>query len=114
MKLSLLRLITHSHYKPEQRWNFGNIEGSIFIRQKGNTMELSSKLPEVGLTIFAKMTGLANKHGAVNLSQGFPEADIDSFLIDSVKSAIDEGFNQYSPMPGTADLLEALSRKTKT
>jgi len=76
-------------------------------------MELSSKLPDIGLTIFAKMTGLANQHGAVNLSQGFPEADIDPFLLQSVKVALDEGYNQYAPMPGTVDLLEALSRKTQ-
>ena len=38
-------------------------------------MHLTSKLPDLGVTIFAVMTQLANKHGAINLSQGFPDFD---------------------------------------
>jgi len=40
-------------------------------------MEIDSKLPEVGVTIFTVMSKLANDHGAINLSQGFPDYKID-------------------------------------
>lgn len=38
-------------------------------------MTISSKLPDVGTTIFTAMAALAAEHGAVNLSQGFPDFD---------------------------------------
>ena len=36
-------------------------------------MQIVSKLPEVGTTIFSVMSALAKEHGAINLSQGFPD-----------------------------------------
>jgi methionine transaminase len=36
-------------------------------------MPLFSKLPDVGITIFTVMSKLAADHGAINLSQGFPD-----------------------------------------
>ena len=38
-------------------------------------MTIHSKLPNVGTTIFTIMSGLADQHGAINLSQGFPNFD---------------------------------------
>ena len=38
-------------------------------------MKIGSKLPQVGVTIFAEMSKLANDHKAINLSQGFPDFD---------------------------------------
>ena len=40
-----------------------------------------SKLPHTGTSIFAVMTQLANEHGAINLSQGFPDFNISEGLI---------------------------------
>ena len=48
------------------------------------TVPVSSKLPDVGVSIFAVMTRLANEHGAINLSQGFPDFDCDPALVDAV------------------------------
>ena len=39
-------------------------------------MNFQSKLPNVGTTIFTVMSALANKHEAINLSQGFPNFDL--------------------------------------
>ena len=39
--------------------------------------KINSKLPEVDTTIFSKMSALANKHNAINLSQGFPGFKVD-------------------------------------
>ncbi|MDU8884895.1 methionine aminotransferase [Yeosuana sp. MJ-SS3] len=70
-----------------------------------------SKLPQVQLSIFSKMTALANKHKAINLSQGFPNFKSDSALIDLVSHAMRSGYNQYAPMPGILALREAIANK---
>jgi len=73
--------------------------------------EIPSKLPQVGLSIFAIMTKLANDHGAVNLSQGFPDFPISEKLISRVNHFMQQGFNQYAPMPGIKPLRDAISEK---
>jgi methionine aminotransferase len=62
-------------------------------------------------SIFAYMSALAEKHKAINLSQGFPDFPVDPKLIDCVVKAMHEGFNQYAPMPGWRPLREKLSVK---
>jgi methionine aminotransferase len=75
------------------------------------TPALTSRLPEVGTTIFSVMSALAVKHGAVNLGQGFPDFDCDPGLIDAVTAAMCAGHNQYPPMPGVPALRQALAAK---
>ena len=72
---------------------------------------MRSKLPSGGVSIFAVMTRLANDHGAINLSQGFPDFDCAPELIEAVARHMREGHNQYAPMPGVVALREALSAK---
>lgn len=72
---------------------------------------LTSKLPASGVSIFAVMTRLANEHGAINLSQGFPDFDCDPELVDTVVRYMRGGHNQYAPMPGVLALREALAMK---
>jgi methionine aminotransferase len=57
------------------------------------------------------MTQLANKHGAINLSQGFPDFDTHPELISLVEKYMRAGHNQYAPMPGVMDLREAIANK---
>jgi methionine transaminase len=75
------------------------------------TPTLRSKLPAGGVSIFAVMTRLANEHGAINLSQGFPDFDCAPALVDAVTRHMRAGHNQYAPMPGVLALREALSAK---
>jgi len=72
---------------------------------------IESRLPDVGVSIFAVMTRLASEHGAINLSQGFPDFACDPELIDSVHRFMQAGDNQYAPMPGVLALREALAAK---
>jgi methionine transaminase len=72
---------------------------------------LRSKLPAAGTTIFSVMSALAQKHGAVNLGQGFPDYPIDPALIDLVAAAMRAGHNQYPLMPGVLALREAIAAK---
>lgn len=70
-----------------------------------------SKLPHVGTTIFTIMSGLANEHQAINLSQGFPNFPCDEKLLDLVTQAMKSGFNQYAPMAGVPILRERIAQK---
>jgi methionine aminotransferase len=74
-------------------------------------IDLPSKLPRVGPSIFSEMTRLANAHGAINLSQGFPDFDPHPELMDLVAAFIRKGCNQYAPMPGVALLRERIAAK---
>ena len=74
-------------------------------------MEFTSKLPATGTTIFAVMSRIAAEHGAINLSQGFPDFDADDDLLRCVADAIYSGHNQYAPMPGLPELNEAIADK---
>lgn len=76
-------------------------------------ISLSSKLPNVGVTIFAVMSKLANDTGAINLSQGFPDFDVDPELRDLVQKYMALGYNQYAPMQGVPALRQQISKKTK-
>ena len=78
-----------------------------------STISIASKLPDVGISIFAVMTRLANEHGAINLSQGFPDFDCDPALVDAVEQAMRDGHNQYAPMPGVLALREAIAAKVQ-
>ncbi len=72
-------------------------------------MELTSKLPGYGASIFSVMSGLAVKHQAINLSQGFPEFNPPIELQEAVADAMRKGRNQYAPMPGIPELRELLA-----
>jgi methionine aminotransferase len=75
------------------------------------TAPLTSKLPRVGTTIFTVMSRLAAEHGAINLSQGFPDFDPPARLVDLVTEHMRAGRNQYAPMTGWPALREAVAEK---
>ncbi|HMM53681.1 MAG TPA: pyridoxal phosphate-dependent aminotransferase [Candidatus Desulfobacillus sp.] len=70
-----------------------------------------SRLPRVGTTIFSVMSRLAAEHGAINLSQGFPDFAPPPLLFDLVARHMHAGANQYAPMAGAAALREAIADK---
>ena len=70
-----------------------------------------SKLPKVETTIFTKMSSMAASHGALNLSQGFPDFSIDKVLLECAKKSMSSGKNQYAPMPGILSLREKIAEK---
>lgn len=73
--------------------------------------QLTSKLPNVGTSIFAVMSKLALEHNAINLSQGFPDFPISEKLVARVNHYMKKGFNQYAPMPGVPVLRKAIADK---
>lgn len=72
---------------------------------------MQSKLPHIQTNIFSVMGALAKTHDAINLSQGFPDFDISSELIELVHTAMLQGHNQYAPMAGILELRCALAQK---
>ncbi len=70
-----------------------------------------SKLPNVGTTIFTVMSKMAQDHGAINLSQGFPDFEPDQRLLDKVTYYLGHGKNQYPPMTGVPELRQAIAEK---
>lgn len=76
-----------------------------------HTPTLTSRLPQVGTTIFTVMSALAAEYGAVNLGQGFPDFDCDPALLDAVGQALRAGHNQYAPMAGVPLLRQAVAAK---
>jgi methionine transaminase len=74
---------------------------------------LSTKLPDIGTSIFTVMSKLAADVGAINLGQGFPDFDCDPALIETVARHMREGKNQYAPSFGLMALREAIAAKYK-
>ena len=64
------------------------------------TPAITSRLPDVGTTIFTTMSALASQHRAINLGQGFPDFDCDPALIGAVTQAMGDGHNQYRRWAG--------------
>ena len=75
---------------------------------------LTSRLPEVGTTIFSVMSALASEHGAINLSQGFPDFDAPAELLALLDQYARAGHNQYAPMTGVPVLREAIAAESGT
>jgi aspartate/methionine/tyrosine aminotransferase len=73
-------------------------------------MSTAHRFAPFGTTIFAEMTALANKHQAVNLSQGFPDFDGPKMGKDTACEAICGGHNQYAPMAGIAMLRNTIAQ----
>ena len=71
-----------------------------------------SKLPNITTSIFSVMSQLANEHGAINLSQGFPNFPEDERLLQISERIIRENIHQYTPMAGLPSLLEKIANQT--
>jgi len=74
-------------------------------------LQIHSKLPDVGTTIFTVMSGLANQYNAINLGQGFPDYQMSEALMNKVNEVMHKGWNQYVPMQGYLPLRESIAEK---
>jgi len=63
----------------------------------------------LGTTIFAEMSDLARRTGAINLGQGFPDADGPPEIVEAAVEAMRTGHNQYAPGPGVPALRAAIA-----
>ena len=67
-------------------------------------LKIHSRLPDIGTSIFAVMSKMAQEHQAINLSQGFPDFPVSEELIGLIHQSMQAGHNQYAPMPGVPAL----------
>ena len=74
-------------------------------------VQLRSKLPDVGTTIFTVIGQLSSQYQAINLSQGFPDFQAEPALFEATLRAMSEGRNQYPPMAGMPELRAAIAGK---
>ncbi|SDO93805.1 N-succinyldiaminopimelate aminotransferase [Nakamurella panacisegetis] len=72
-------------------------------------MPLVPALAPFRTTIFAEMSALAARTGAINLGQGFPDSDGPPAMLEAAQQAIRDGFNQYPPGPGIPALRRAIA-----
>jgi N-succinyldiaminopimelate aminotransferase len=73
----------------------------------------SARIAGLGTTIFAEMSALALRTGAVNLGQGFPDTDGPVEVIDAAADALRGGRNQYAPGTGVPELRHAIAAHQK-
>jgi methionine aminotransferase len=71
-------------------------------------MNLKSKLPNVGITIFTVMSKMATDNNAINLSQGFPNFPIDPILVELLQRKASDNIHQYNPMAGNPLLMNEI------
>jgi len=79
--------------------------------QASFTPNFSSRLPQVGTTIFTVMSQLAREYDAVNLGQGFPDFPMSEELTGLVNKAMQDGHNQYAHMNGYPLLRKRIADK---
>lgn len=72
---------------------------------------VNARLRPFGTSVFAEMSRLALEHGAINLSQGFPDFEGPPELIEAVTRAMKGGLNQYARSQGALPLVEAIARQ---
>ncbi len=71
-------------------------------------LRTAARIHGLGTTIFTEMTALAERTGAINLGQGFPDTDGPAEIIEAAVAALHAGANQYAPLAGVAALREAV------
>jgi len=71
--------------------------------------QIAQRLDGVATTVFAEMSALAVRTGALNLGQGFPDSDGPSMAIDVAVDALRTGRNQYPPGAGIPELRDAIA-----
>ena len=99
---------------PVGRFRYGVTLGGMGIlsgawRRTAAGAGLLSATGEVAPTIFAEISALAGRTGAINLGQGFPDEDGPAEVREAARAAILDGVNQYPPGRGMPDLLQAIS-----
>jgi methionine aminotransferase len=72
-------------------------------------LNIQSRLPDISTSIFAIMSKMAADHGAINLSQGFPDFQVDPIVVDLIHKQMRAGHNQYAPMPGVPALRHVIA-----
>ena len=74
----------------------------------------AERLAGFGTSIFTEMSALAERTGAINLGQGFPDEDGPVEVLDAASAALYAGANQYAPLPGVPALRAAIAEHQRS
>ncbi len=74
---------------------------------------VSERVQQFPESVIREMTRVAAAHGAVNLSQGYPDFDPPQEIVQAAKLALENGYNQYAVTWGAPELRDAIVRKAK-
>jgi N-succinyldiaminopimelate aminotransferase len=85
----------------------------VSLPTETQTDPLVARMRPFGTTIFAEMSALAVRTGAVNLGQGFPDTDGPPEMLEAAVEALRSGRNQYPPGPGVPELRAAIAAHQK-
>lgn len=77
------------------------------------TAPLRTAMRPFGISMFSRVTQLAEEHRAINLAQGVPDFPAPPALIEAAETAMRQHINQYAPSPGLASLRAAIAAHTK-
>src|SRR3954449_11698264 len=83
--------------------------GRSLFRSALCAVEMNPLYEQMRTSVFERMSGLAAKHGAINLGQGFPDFGWPDEILDAAAQAVKEGSNQYAPSRGIPALREAVA-----
>ena len=72
---------------------------------------LSARTASFTDSVIRRMTRVSLQHGAVNLSQGFPDFDPPQAILDRLSQVAHEGPHQYAVTWGAQNFREALAKK---
>jgi aspartate/methionine/tyrosine aminotransferase len=73
--------------------------------------QTSSKLNHLTESVIREMTRVSNQHGAINLSQGYPDFEPPAELLAAAERALRSGYNQYAITWGSPRFRQALAKK---
>jgi aspartate/methionine/tyrosine aminotransferase len=84
---------------------------NLHFERKSNMPQLSYRTAQFTESVIRRMTRIADAHGAINLSQGFPDFDPPAALRDALTRVAHEGPHQYEITYGASAFREALVKK---
>ncbi|DAZ93170.1 TPA: LOW QUALITY PROTEIN: hypothetical protein N0F65_005520 [Lagenidium giganteum] len=110
--MEVLFIVLRSHPASTQRWvvNDDASDPSDDVAKAGlETPAITTGVSGIGDNVFAEISLLAAKHGAVNLGQGFPSFHTPSFVKQAAIDAINANHNQYTRPGGQVDYVNVLA-----
>ena len=90
-------------------WAIGTIVSRSVPRGIAQLKPANTLLSSMGTTVFTVMSALAQKHGSINLGQGFPDTDGPADVLRAAADALHDGRNQYPPLTGVPELRRAVA-----
>ena len=91
------------------RYSRPPVRSGLWLGANRQEPSLNPLYETMATSVFERMSGLAGKHGAINLGQGFPDFGWPDAILEEAARALRHGSNQYAPSRGLPALREAIA-----